>query len=235
MKCVTGTFNGTGAAVYICCGFVPDKVTVWAPEDSELAHVLWSRSFTAAESNNGFLNHGGDQTFSLYTKGNGIEPYEGGDVLTSSTQSSVAYGEGVYLKFDLQDYRANTSYGCVSDTIDTWTLDTSANSTGHFNEDVVSSGNRIGEGSRIIIDETLTGKRIETLIEAVTAGQGESADEVTLARAVKAGKVRFIGGMYTTIPIPVGDTTPAGFKLNATTDINENDQIQAFEAVLFDN
>ena len=234
MKVVSGSFNGTGATVYICLGFIPDFVNVFGSEDAELATVRWSANCRAAESVGGWLEHGGDQTTALYTAGTGIEPYEGGDVLTSTNQTSVAYGEGVYLGWDLQNYARNATYGFVTNEIDTWTLDTSGNRTGHFNDDVPASVSRIGEGSRISILETNSGVLKEAVIEALTAGQGVSADEVTLSRAVKAGAVRHISGMYSMAPIAVGQTTKQGFVLYATTDINVNDEIQYFEAGCYD-
>ena len=233
-KLVSGTFNGTGAAVYICLGFVPDMVHLYAVEDAEGARVRWSKHYRAAESNNGVLDHGGAQSTALYTAGTGIEPYEGGDMMTATNQTSVAYGEGVYLKFDtIGDYKANLSYGFDA-VVDTWTLGSSANRTGNFNADTLSS-TRIGEGSLILIEEKSTMRQKWAIIEAVTAGQGIAANEVTLSRSIGTGKVLFVGGMYSMIPVPIGEVTAAGFKLNATADINVNDEIQAVEASLFDN
>lgn len=236
MKVVQGTFNGTGAALYVCCGFIPDKVTVRALEDADCAHIVWARGFRAAEMTAGclFVTAAGITGDPRTVADTGIAPYEGGDLLTGDNQTSVAYGEGVYLGWDLADYRANSSYGYEDAVIDTWTLGSSANRTGNFNSDVVASGNRIGEGSRILIEESLSGKLREAFIEALTAGQGISANEVTLSRALSSGTVRFIGGMYDMAPIALGKVTPAGFYLSATTGVNVNDEMQWFEAVAYD-
>lgn len=234
MRVVSGNYNGTAAAVYICIGFVPDFVDLIAVEDSELAHAHWGKHYTAAVSNNGFVEHT-DQAVALYTKGTGFEPYEGGDTLTSTTQSSTTYGEGVYLGWDLTNYAKSDAFGYDSDPIDTWTLDTAASNTGHFNEDTPATVSRIGVGSPILIEETFSGKQKWALIETLTAGAGEAANEVLLSRAIASGKVLYIGGLYSMIPIAVGKVTPAGFKVNATTEVNVNDETNVFVAGTYDN
>lgn len=234
MKMVSGAFNGTGAAVYLCLGFVPDWVRIYSSEDAEGAHLIWGRQFRAAESNNGSMRHGTGQAITLYTAGLGIEPYEGGDLLTSANQTSTGYGEGVYLGWDGTDYRQDSTYGYIDAVIDTWTLTTSGTRKGKFNDDVPASGSRIGEGSEITIRETGSGITKKAIIEAVAAGAGKSDDEVTLSRAIASGEILRISGMYSLAPIAVGKTTPAGFKLNVTTDINVDGEIQYFEAAVHD-
>jgi len=230
-KIVAGTFNGTGAALYMCIGFVPDWVRVIALEDDAMASAYWSREFRAADINEGGVDTNGATAIVLKTYGTGIAPYYGGELMTSDNQTSVTYAEGVYLELDDADYRFydDGNGDGVAYDIDTWTLDTSGNRTGHFNEDVKSSGNRIGEGSKICIG----GKWYQ--IEALTAGQGEAADEVTLNYPVPSGKITAITGMYSTKPVPIGRTSKAGFKLNLTALVNVNDEINFFEAGTYDN
>jgi hypothetical protein len=225
-KMISGTFNGTGAALYLCFGFVPDFVDIYASEDAELAHAHWNCGFTAAESVEGFIEHGGDQTTVLYTAGTGIRPYVGGDLMTTSNQTSVTYGSGVYLVKDDTDYRG-TDLAAGALTIDTWTLDTSANRSGHFNEDV--AGTYIGEGSKIKIDNRWY------VIESVTGGAGGASDEVVLNYAAPSGEVQCITGMYEYIPLARGKVAPAGFYLAATTEINVSGQINMFVAGTYDN
>jgi hypothetical protein len=145
----------------------------------------------------------------------------------------TTYGEGVYLKWDDYDYRyynGNKPLGdAVAEDIISWTLDTSANRTGHFNEDV--TGTYIGEGSKIIIDSPGLGPREYTIL-ALTATQGEAADEVTLNYAVPSGPVRYISGMYSMKPMIAGEVTPAGFLLSMAT-VNANGNICAFTAGTF--
>ena len=222
-KIVSGTFNGTGATVYICCGFIPDKVMLRNCEATTCLLARWSRHSRSAEQIAGVLETQG--VSSALAVGAGIAPYRGGDALTSTIQTSVGYGEGVYLGFDKKDYRG-LDIVSGSAAIDTWTLDTNGNRTGHFNNDVV--GTYIGEGSEICID----GKWY--VIEAVTAGQGVSADEVTLSEAVASGVVEHISGMYDLSPLAVGSLTPAGFYVKSNT-LNGNGELMLFEAELFDN
>jgi len=235
MRSIEATYNSTGAAYYLCIGFIPDWVDIIAVGDAEVAHAHWSKGFTTAASDNGFMEHGGSQATSLYTAGAGIEPYEGGDQMTSTIQTTVAYGDGVYLGWDeIGDYKSNSSYGYEDEAIASWTLDTTANRTGHFNSDVPASGNRIGEGSRILIKEEAGGAEKEAVIEVLTAGQGISADEVTLSRAVKSGTIYRITGRWDLLPIAIGKVAPAGIKMSATTDINANDERALIRAGSFD-
>jgi len=219
---IGGTFNGTAAAVYICLGFIPDSVEVRAVEDTDAAVVVWNKYFRSAEQDNGIIYHtAGGIVPVLKTAGTGIEPYEGGDAMTTVNQTSVANGEGIYLRLDAKNY-AKSDIIAGSDAIDTWTLDTSSNRTGHFNNDIV--GTYIGEGSSIQID----GKWYT--VEACSGAAGSGDDEVTLSRAAASGTVEYISNMYDYAPIPIGDVALAGFKLNLTAIINVNNELQAFVA-----
>jgi hypothetical protein len=236
MRSIEATFIGTGAAQYLCVGFIPDWVDILAVGDSEMAKAHWSKGFTSAASDNGFIDHGGAQATVLYTKGTGIEPYEGSDLMTSTNQTDVTYaGDGVFMGWDsIGDYRNNASYGYASSPLDTWTLDTVGSLTGHFNDNIVAAGNHIGEGSRILIKESAGGAEKEAIIETLTAGHGVSADEVLLSRAIKSGSILRISGRYDLIPIALGKVSPAGIKLNATTEINVNGERNLIRAGSFD-
>ena len=243
MKCVSGTFNGTGAALFVLCGFVPDKVVVRAVGDAGnlSPSLVWTKNDRVAAHVEGVLDTDGATQLVDEPAGSGICIYEGGELLTAAMQTSTGYGEGVYLIKDDKDYRYGTdaqpgggSGDAVSTTIDTWTLDTSGDRTGSFNEDV--TGAYIGAGSRILLDNANGNvKQKWAVIEALTAGQGEADDEVTLNRAIESGVVRFISGKYDLAPLAVGLRTPAGFKLNMTANVNEFDELQTFEAYLFDD
>lgn len=234
---VAGTFNGTGAAVYICLGFIPDEIKLWAVEDSDAGEAFFSSQLRAAEADEGYTLVTGTtyRQIALKTATSGLVQYEGGELLTSTNQTSVAYGAGVYLGWDKKDYRQDSTYGYEDSVIDTWTLDTSANRTGHFNSDVVASGNRIGEGSEIWIKEASTGLIKRAIIEALTAGQGISANEVTLSRAIGSGEIMRISGMYSLAPIAIGKVTPQGFLCNITSILNVSGEIQMFSAEKYDN
>lgn len=229
MKRIGGTFNGTGATVYLCIGFIPDWVRLWNCEGTQRILLEWNIGMMrAAEIAGGIQLTAADQTAAACTTAAGIRPYYGGTPLTSTDAGTVTYAEGVYLKKDpITDYRqysANNPAGygdAVAVDINTWTLDTSANRTGHFNEDV--NGTYIGEGSLIWIDGKVYA------IEAVTAGQGEATDEVTLSVAAPSGVVERISGMYDFKPMIEGETPSHGFALFNTT-VNVNNAICCFEA-----
>jgi len=236
MKMVQGTFNGTGAAVYICCGFIPDYVRVQNLEDGIVGgFIQWRRGFRSAEVVEGIFDEADGTACVAKTAGQGIAPFEGSVLLTSSNQTSTAYGEGVYLGWDNEDYRKNLTYGYKTAIIDTWDLDTLGNRTGSFNSDIVASGSRIGEGSVITIKESMGQAIKQAVIEALAASQGVADDEVTLSRALKTGTVERITGMYSMAPIATGKVTPAGFLLSMTSLVNDDNEIQHFEAAKYDD
>ena len=243
MKCITGTFNGTGAAVYLGIGFKPDMVVVRSLSDGANPSLVWTKNDRVAAQTEGVLDTNGATALAPKAAGAGIQPYEGGTILTAALQTSTGYGEGVYLVRDAKDYRygpnampgPNGGNGdAIARTIDTWTLGVSANRTGNFNADV--TGTYIGAGSKIVIQAN-SGKEeiIEAYIEALTAGQGITANEVTLSRAIKSGAVRFISGKFDYAPQVVGQIILAGFKINMTTVVNVNDEVQEFRAYKFDD
>jgi len=232
MRKVSGTFNGTGAGVYICCGFLPDAVRIYGAEDAEAATLEWNRNMRAAEMVEGLIRHGTGQAPTLLTAGTGVRPYIGGDLLTSTLQTSVVYGEGVYQVRIQRDYRF-ADQDADSVDINEWTLDTAGSRSGKFNADVASTAVHIGEGSPIQIGDDQSKEWF--IIESVTAGQGKSDDEVVLNYAAPSGTVYAIRGMYDFNALAVGRVTPAGFYLATTTDINVDGEMQCFEAEQWDN
>lgn len=223
-KIVSGVVNGTGATLYVCVGFMPDKVVFRNVEATTCLVAKWSRHSRSAEQVAGVLETQG--VSAALAVGAGIAPYRGGDAMTAAIQAVLAYGgAATYQKLSQKDYRG-LDIASGGSTIDTWTLDTSGNRTGHFNEDVV--GTYIGEGSIIVIDDK------EYIIEAVSAAAGEGDDEVTLNEAAASGTIKRIGGMYDVIPIPLGDVSPAGFSVKSNT-LNGSGELCMFEATQYDN
>ena len=228
---LTGTWNGTGAALYLCLGAIPKEIEMWDIEAGTNPNaILWREEFIQAATTYGGLYMTGSS--GAYTKLTtaGVFPYEGGELLTSSNQTDLTYGGGVYLGWDLTDYRKDRTYGVASTTTDinAWALDTSANRTGHFNTAIVASGARIGVGSLIRIKENSSGMVKEAAITGVS-NVGIVADDITLSRAIGAGSITFIGGLYDLAPIPIGKVTPAGIYLADTT-MNVNDDTCSFRA-----
>jgi len=222
MKTITGNFNGTGADLYLCIGFIPDWVKVWNLEGTQQILLDWNiQMMRTADVSEGLQFTAADVTAAACTAGGGVIPYYGGTLLTSTLAGTVTYGEGVFLKRDDKDYRYGGDDGdATSEDIDTWTLYSAY--TGHFNEDI--TGTYIGEGSEIVID----GKRY--MIQVCAGAAGETDGEVTLSHTgVPSGNVEYIGGMYKYKPMIAGEVAKDGFLL-ANTTINVDDAICGFAA-----
>jgi len=220
-----GVFNGTGADVYICVGFVPDWIKLWNTATNTPCSIEWNRGMMSdVLCNEGvYVDNAGGAVQDL-ASGEGVTPYYGGATLTSTTAGTTTYGEGVYLQADDRDYRYynddQRSWGDAENTdINKWTLDSGYQ--GHFNDDVV--GTYIGEGSPICID----GRWYTITVLAGAAGSGASA--VTLSHTgVSSGEVQYIGGKYGYRPMVASDITKDGFRISNTT-VNENNMLVAFE------
>jgi len=236
MKRIGGKWHGTGAEVFICCGFVPDAVMIVNVELNTPAYMWWNRHMAdgSALSIEGIYRDETGGALADLAQGEGVQPYYGGDLLTTTLAGTTTYGEGVYLKEDRRDYRysdtasiaANPQVGdAVSEDIVDWTLYSGYG--GHFNEDV--NGTYVGPGSPIVIDGKLY------TISALSAAAGEATNEVTLnVSGVPTGKVEFIGGMYGYKPMVAGEVTPAGFRMNEDT-VNTDGDMIIFEAWTWDS
>lgn len=213
-----GTFNGTGAALYIGIGFIPDWVWVVNVEDTDCAELRWNIHMErVAETTAGILHHtaAGSLLDPRTIADGGIRPYRGGDVMTSTSTA--------YLVRDDTDYRYSTTYG----TIVTWTLGSSTNRTGNWNLEADTT--YVGEGSRIYIMEDV-GKQCKWAGVNALTSNGEQANEVTLSEAVNSGQVLALTGMYDFRGAASGVKIPAGFSITATSIINESGQYCCFEA-----
>lgn len=213
---IAGTFNGTGSALYFCIGFVPDFITAWNLEGTQILSVTWNKHMMrASQVSEGLHLSGTSSTVTDMTKGEGVTPYYGGDILSSSDVGTTTYGStsAVYLTPFNYDCRFNSSdsshsyYDASQSSIDTWTLDSSSNFTGNFGSVGAVTGTYIGVGSPIQIDgRTYT-------ITAFTADGGDTND-VTLSHNVASGNIEYIGGMYSTRPLTTGEQSKDGFILN---------------------
>lgn len=220
MQMIQGNFCATAADLYIQFGGIPEAIEVWVLNDATPLTWKWAKSMGGnilTVEGIGIDNAGG--AVLDFAFGEGITPYEGGDLLTTTNQTDVTYGGGIYIEPDTKDYRqyTNAAAGISGDaaTTDlvTWTLDTAATPTGHFNGDV--TGTYIGAGSPIRITSNDNKHTYDAYITALTAGQGVTADEVTLSRAVPSGRIDFIGGKFGFKPSTIGTVTKAGLMLNS--------------------
>jgi hypothetical protein len=230
-KIVAGTFNGTGAALYLGIGFVPDWVKVYNLEDADLAMVEWNRHCRSIEQEEGRLiqaiaDNGttGTKNIAALVQGAGIAPYLGGDKMTAASTA--------YLVKDDRDFSKNPAGGGTG-IIDTWTLGSSSNKTGNFNKGVDTT--YVGEGSVVIIREGVSnGKIYEARMTALT-NDGDAANEVELSLAIGSGTVLAIKGAFDYRGAASGVIVPAGFAINATTVINVSGELCFFEAGQYDN
>lgn len=216
-KKIAGTFNGTGAALYIGIGFIPDWVKIVNMEDTINSFVEWNKHMNrCAEYPEGSEVYTGStyQQLAELTFGTGIRPYHGGDKMAAASTA--------YLVKDDASYTYSTTYG----QIDTWTLDTAGTPSGHFNLEADTT--YVGVGSQITIDGYTYG------ITAFTSN-GEGTDEVTLSEAAPTGSIEYISRMYDYVGAAKDIIIPEGFKINATTVINVSGEMCFFEAGMYDN
>lgn len=236
MNVLQGVFNGTGADVVLCLGAIPYHIRLWNLEAAVPLETEWAQCMAADTLTCEGITHPADGGAPLdHAFGEGIQPYWGGDLMTTTNQTSVTFGEGVYLMRDDHDYRkfTNSAAGIVGDAattdITTWTLDTAATPTGHFNGDL--TGTYVGDGSPIRIKSSDNKHVYEVYITALTAGQGVSSDEVTLSYPVPSGTVEYIGPKFSYKPVPIGQVTTPGVLINYAT-LNVNDALIGFMALM---
>lgn len=220
---VRGVLNGTGAIVNVCLGFIPTWVKISNIEDAGNYYsnvTQWDKNMhTILLKEEGvklLVLNDTDADATALTTAQGIKAYAGGD---------VADGTETYLTRDPAPDKRDKGAGVA---IDTWTLDTPANRTGHWNAVCsLTYPNNVGIGSVIRIDSGAGMK--EYWIQAIS-NNGAAANEVTLNAAAPAGKIGFLGGIYTFVQGTSGLITPAGFTLAADADVNVNDETIIFEA-----
>ncbi len=237
MQLIQGHFNGTGADVYLQLGSIPYSIKLWNLDISggTIDTMEWSRVMGSfIDSTEGLTRVYGGGAVVDHTVGEGIQPYHGGELLTTVNQTNVAYGGGIYIERDDKDYRfyTNEAAGILGDAstedITTWTLDNSSTYRGNFNGDVV--GTYIGAGSEIRIVDSNNKHTYETWITTDLSTAGDAASEVYLAYPVPSGDVGFIGGKHGYIPTAIGKVTKSGILLGYST-FNVNDDRIAFEAL----
>jgi len=225
---IAGTFNGTGAALYLGIGFIPDYVRVENLESASMETIEWSRHMARAAD----LKYGrqtslvplstvvGTANYAALTSV-GVTEYLGGDLITSA---STAY----LVRDPAWDKRDAYSTG---NAITKWTLDTAGNRTGHFDKE--ASTTYVGEGSEVWIQHPHSHRPARYRIEAMTSN-GEATDEVTLNIAAPSGIVVALGPMYDYKGAAAGVTMPPGFALTEVTNVNVSGELCWFEAGTYD-
>lgn len=226
MKIIQGNFLGTGADLYLCLGTIPYNIKIWDLQAAQPITTEWDRAMQTEILTVGGINTAAAGTRTDNAFGEGIDPYYGGDIMTTTNQTDVTYGgDPVFIERDDKDYRyytnaaAGISGDAVTEDIVTWTLDASGTGRGHFNGDI--TGTYIGKGSRVLIQDNNNKHRYEAYITTDAAGAGGAASEIYLSWSVPSGKVQFIGGKYSYIAVPIGKVAGAGVMIGyATTNVN---------------
>jgi hypothetical protein len=211
----SGTFNASGADLYVGLGFVPDWVKIMTLESTDEERIEWSRNMRSAEAFGGF-DIDDDGVISPITIGLGIAEDLGGVDITSASTIYI----GRRADEDMRD--AGTG-----DVINAWTLDVPANRTGHFNAGVNTT--HVGVGSIVGIGKDSFGNAEFATILAIT-NDGDAANEITLSKAIKSGNVLKLGPMYDYVGLPAGAITKPGFFIDSTAAINTAGQMCMFEA-----
>jgi hypothetical protein len=147
----------------------------------------------------------------------GVESWEGGET-TDGTET--------YIGPDAEPNKFDKGAG---DPIDTWTLGSVANVTGNWNAVCsLTDPDTVGVGTVIKID---AGKGAESRRIIAITSNGEAANEVTLDKVIGTGKITFLGGIFTFVPMASGLVLPKGLKVSETAAFNVDTEVVAFEAI----
>ena len=78
---ITGSFNGTGADVTLCIGFLPDYLDIWTLQGTQVLRLQWNKEMLRAiEVVEGVQIVGASSTVTALTKGNGVIRVKAGRV-----------------------------------------------------------------------------------------------------------------------------------------------------------
>jgi len=229
MRVSNGTFIGAGSsALYIGLGFIPQKVVIRNIDQAAQEELVWNTSMIrAAAAAEGILRTtiGADDTgLTVLTEGNGIVPYAGGTVrATASANYIVPVNAEALFQGDMRQ-KTGTE-------INTWTLDTTGDESGHFN--TLVSETYVGVGSRVTIEETSTGLLVQAAIVGFTS-DGTADDDVILNISVASGTVKKISYKYDFCTAQVGTVMPQGIKVNDYTYVNVSAQQCFIDAGTYD-
>jgi hypothetical protein len=155
--------KATGATLTLGLGYEPSYVRVFNMTD--VTELEWTPDLAnIAAARYGFALAATGDKAAVNAAANGIDAYAGGDKMTAASTVYILRNQANQAGVDV----------AAGSKVTQFTMDTAANKTGHFNCDVV--GATIGAGSRI----TFSGDPKVYRIIALTAGNGDTANEVTL-------------------------------------------------------
>jgi hypothetical protein len=206
MQLLIGTFKAKAATLYLGLGAIPDEIEILNLTD-RTGHLWTPRmglSSTSEERYGLALAAAGTRAASANAAA-GITSYAGGDKMTAASTA--------YLVLNTADQR-KVDVGAGYE-ITRWTLGSATNKTGNFDAD--ATGATIGPGSKIVIG----GTRYE--IVALTAGQGISANEVTLDGAPASNDISYISSRFDYTGAASGVVIPPGIAIGASATVNDTD------------
>jgi hypothetical protein len=225
MKKFSGKFIGTGAGIYIGLGFQPTRVLLRNMTDADQATIIWTKfgesTVTACD---GILYQENTKVAQTnLTVGAGVKRYAGGDLISAAAATHIIPVSMIPAMAG--DMRNKGTLGIA----DTWTLDTTANRTGHLNKGINTT--YVGVGSVMLVSpwDRIVGDEEEATIVAIT-NDGDAADEITLSRAVASGRVHGITYKYSFGQAPAGTVMPPGIYVAEATYVNESGDLVYIEA-----
>lgn len=209
MNRIDGIYIGTGSAMYIGLGFVPDEVFI--RKTSGLIAMHWTRELSRIVTAGGGVTMPGDgNTNAVTTALQGIRPYKGGVMLASTNANYIGHRS---LLSTTGDNPANKDQ---KGTVTLWTMDTAANGTGHF--DGTPTTTYGGVGSKIVLRDRQGNVSTHYIVYQATNWTG--TDKVTLnPDAPSVADVLYIGPVYDFYALPVPISTPAGIYVIDTTNL----------------
>jgi hypothetical protein len=221
-----GTYVGTGSALTIALGFVPDWVRIQNIDQAEQELLEWDIHFGRAATGAGGVVRSGlgssGANFVALAANAGVALYSGGAVNSSSSASVLVPLGMAEAEFE-RDQRANNPAAPVL----SFQLENAGNRTGKFNAAVDTTYVKVG--SPVWIE----GQKY--FIVALTS-TGAASNQVTLERAPTghgtgniAGhfRVNRLGYAYDLAPAKVGATLSPGIRILDTTYCNVATQVCA--------
>jgi hypothetical protein len=213
---ISAILVGTGAAVNIGLGFVPDRVQASNLSAASLPTLEWARGdrATTVAPEGLYSYQAGDYLCRLLLgAAAGVKPYVAAGAIADGTASYLVRAD--LVEAFRGDMRAKTGT-----LVSGWTLEHTANKTGKFNAGVDTT--YVGVGSQVCI-----GGQWATII-AIT-NDGDATNEVTLDTALPTGtveKILYKSGFATA---PAGTLMPDGITLSDTS-VNASGALVRLEA-----
>jgi hypothetical protein len=216
-------FASGSTAIYVGLGNrAPDFVNLQNISSADTEGIRWNKHMRALNCIEGIWWTAAGTEAELGF-GAGIAPYDGGDVVAASNVTKfIPFKDHTGLTWDQRQANVVNGYSAIK----TWTLDTSANRTGHWNDQVLTT--YVGVGSEILIREDVSGLIKKATILALTSN-GEQSDEVTLSSAVKSGDILALNPFTDFVLAPSGFFMPAGILISETTNINVDNEAMVIE------